>query len=81
MTPNQMRGQAVALYFLFANLLGLGLGPTIVAMVTDYVFQDDAAIGRSLALTSAILCPLAIVIMARGLKHVRSSIEGAQAWH
>jgi len=81
MTPNQMRGQAVALYFLGANLLGLGLGPTVVAMMTDFVFQDDAAIGKSLALTAAILGPLAIVIIASGRKHVLASIEEAQQWH
>ena len=81
MTPNQMRGQAVALYFLGANLLGLGLGPTAVALVTDFVFQDDAAIGKSLALTAAILGPLAIAIMASGRKHVLASIKDAQQWH
>tara|TARA_R110001592_G_scaffold357416_1_gene660612 strand:+ start:189579 stop:190871 length:1293 start_codon:yes stop_codon:yes gene_type:complete len=81
MTPNQMRGQAVALYFLGANLLGLGLGPTVVALVTDFVFQDDAAIGKSLALTAAILGPLAIGIIASGRKHVLASIEDAQQWH
>lgn len=81
MTPNQMRGQAVALYFLGANLLGLGLGPTVVALLTDFVFQDDAAIGKSLALTAAILGPLAIGIIASGRKHVLASIEDAQKWH
>lgn len=81
MTPNQMRGQAVALYFLGTNLLGLGLGPTAVALITDYVFQDDAAIGKSIALSAAILVPLAIIIIASGRKQVRASIEEAQQWH
>lgn len=80
MTPNQMRGQAVALYFLSANLLGLGLGPTAVAATTDYVFQNDAAIGQSLALTAGVLCPLAVVIMWSGLAAVKEAIEAAQHW-
>ncbi len=34
--PNRMRGQAIALYLLLAGLLGIGLGPTAVALVTDH---------------------------------------------
>jgi MFS family permease len=75
MTPNAMRGQAVALYFLGSNLLGLGLGPTVVAATTDYVFQDDAALGRSLALVAAVLVPLAIGIMLAGRKAAVVVIE------
>lgn len=81
MTPNQMRGQAVALYFLCANLLGFGLGPTVVAVATDYIFQNDAAIGQSLALTSTVLCPLGILIIWSGLRDVKASIENARQWH
>lgn len=32
MVPNEMRGQEVALYFLAASLIGLGFGPTVVAV-------------------------------------------------
>jgi hypothetical protein len=34
----------VAFYFLVANLVGLGLGPTLIAMVTDVDFHNDAAL-------------------------------------
>ena len=80
MTPNQMRSQVAALYFLSANLIGMGLGPTVVALMTDFVFQDDAAIAQSLALTAAIFCPLAMSIMWFGLKHVNAAIELADSW-
>ncbi len=80
MTPNQMRGQAVALFLLTANLLGLGLGPTVVAVLTDFVFRSDAALNKSLALASAILIPLAAVIMLSGLKQVRAAIAEAQTY-
>lgn len=80
MTPNEMRGQVVALYFLFANLVGLGLGPTVVAAITDYVFKDDLAIAQSLSLAAAIFCPLAIAIIAFGRKSVESAIADAGNW-
>lgn len=80
MTPNQMRGQAVALYFLGANLVGLGLGPTVVAATTDYVFRDDAALGKSIALVAAILVPLAVTILLMGTRARCRAIEEARQW-
>ncbi len=62
-TPNQMRGQVVAVYFLFLNLAGIGLGPTIVALFTDHVFHDDLAVGKSLMMLALIAAPLSAVLL------------------
>jgi len=78
MAPNELRGQLAALYFLCANLIGLGLGPTVVAATTDYVFASDAAIGKSLALCASVLCPLAVTIMWSGLAQVEQAISDAE---
>ena len=75
MTPNRMRGQAIAVYQLFANLIGLALGPTIVAVTTDYVFGYDAAIGKSIALSAALLCPLGGYLLWRSLPAIRKQLE------
>jgi len=75
MTPNRLRGQVAALYFLTANLIGLGLGPTVVAACTDYVFGYDAAIGRSIALCGGLLCPLGAFILWRGLPQMRQLLR------
>lgn len=75
MTPNRLRGQVVAVYSLVANLIGMGLGPTVVALMTDYVFGDDAAIGKSIALATAVLCPVAALILWRGRPAIRDLIE------
>ena len=48
-TPNQIRGQTMALYLLTISLLGLSLGPTAVALLTDYVFVDPAMIDWSIS--------------------------------
>lgn len=56
--PNQLRGQASALHFIFAGLLGLSLGPTMVALVTDYVFKDEHALGNSLVV---VILPVAVI--------------------
>lgn len=49
--PNNMRGQAISLYLLVAGLLGIGLGPTLVALVSDWVFRDDTKLHWALSAT------------------------------
>ncbi len=52
--PNMRRGQVSAVYLLAINLMGIGLGPTLPALFTDFLFADEARLGDSLALTAAI---------------------------
>ena len=75
MTPNRMRGQVMAVYGLASNLIGLGLGPTVIAMTTDYVFGYDAAIGKSIAVCAAVLCPLGAFILWRSLPAIKVQLE------
>lgn len=72
-TPNELRGQMTAIYFFVANLIGLGLGPTAIALITDYGFGDQQALGGSIAVLAAVAGPLSSVILAGGLAHYRHS--------
>jgi len=67
-TPNRMRGQATALFLFVFNIIGFGCGPTVIALITDHVFHDDARVGSALALATAILGPLSAWALLRGLK-------------
>ncbi len=78
--PNQMRGQISAIYVFLANIIGLGLGPTMVGVLTDHVFHNTQAIGYSLSVTSAILGPLGAVILLFGIKAYRRCLEDAETW-
>lgn len=49
MTPSSLRAQATAVYLFMINLIGLGIGPSAVAYLTERVYGDPAAVGRSLA--------------------------------
>jgi len=48
MMPNQVRALSSALFLFLINIIGLGLGPTIVALFNDYFFADENAIRFSL---------------------------------
>lgn len=67
-TPNQMRGQVTALWLFLFNFVGYGFGPTFIALITDYVFRDEARLGESLALASAVLGIIAISAIWYGMK-------------
>lgn len=70
-TPNRMRAQASALLLFCTNFFGLALGPSAVAMLTDFLFQDDTALHQSLALLPLLVCPLAAGLAWQGLAAFR----------
>jgi len=73
-TPNRMRGLVSAFYLFFLNLIGIGLGPTITALITDYVFGNDQALGYSIALMATTSGLLAAVFLWLGLKPFRAEV-------
>jgi len=75
LAPNQMRAQISALFLLVSNLIGLGLGTTLVALVTDKVFGSPLAVGHSMTIIDAIATALAAVLLFVGCKHFRASLE------
>ena len=77
--PNQMRGQTAAVYLFIVNLIGLGVGPTAVALVTDYVFADDLALKWSMLIVGSIANLAAIGFLAAGLKPYRETIQRMRA--
>jgi MFS family permease len=79
-TPNQMRAQVSAVFLLVTNVFGLGLGATMVALLTDYVFGAPALVNYSLALASVLVGVPALVCLILGLKPYRQSLKEADRW-
>ena len=79
-TPNHMRGQISALYLFTVNMIGLGLGPTIIALCTDFVFRDEMLLKYSLSLVGGITGIWAVLLLFSGLKPYRKCVDDAQAW-
>lgn len=80
-SPNEMRGLMAGCYVLSTNLLGLALGPASVALVTDYVFRDSLAVGKALSLVAAVVLPLAILLILRGIKALSLAESETSAAH
>jgi len=78
--PNSMRGQASAIYLFVVTLFGLGVGPTAVALVTDFVFHDDMALRYSLLIVTSLALLGGVLLLGMGLKPYRQSREHLQNW-
>lgn len=78
--PNAMRGQASAIYIFLVNLIGLGLGPTATALVTDYIFHNDDAIRYSLMINGGVAQLIAALFLWHGLKPFAESVERLKVW-
>jgi MFS family permease len=76
LTPQRLMGKVTAIYLLVFTLLGLGLGPTLVAAISDHFFTGPQAIGYALGSASGCLIVTALVM---AILLLRSSRRGGLA--
>ena len=79
LAPNRMRAQLMAVYLLFGNLLGAGLGPWLVAVFTDTVLGDPLAIRYSIALVGSFVILAGAAIVGLGARAMRLEAMGRKA--
>ncbi len=78
--PNQMRGKAAAIFLFVINLVGLGLGPQILPLVTDYVFRDGMQIHLSLLTVTVAAEAGAFALLLLALPRFRRAIAYRDRW-
>ena len=78
--PNPMRGQVTALYLFLFTMVGFGISPTVVALITDFVFHDEMKLRYSIALLQFVLAPAAAWVFWRGLKAYGAAVAETKGW-
>jgi len=85
LTPPALRGRLSGLYLFCTNMFGAGLGPLIVAMLTQHLFHDRAKVGIAMAivtptaaLTGAIILGLAWRRYAQLIAATEDSVDEAE---
>jgi MFS family permease len=73
-TPPDLRGKASAVYLIVVNVVGTIGGPLVVALITDYVFGDEQALGLSMAIFALLSGGAGVALFARGLGPMRRII-------
>ncbi len=76
-TPNTMRAQVSSITQFCSNVLAYLLGPLIIALFTDYIFGSPNQLHLSMALSTAVLGPLAILCVWQGMKPYQRAYERA----
>ena len=79
--PNRLRGQLIAIYLLFGNLIGQGGGPWLVAVCTDFVLGDPQLIRYSISAVSSVTVLTGAVILLAGLKPYGAHMLKVEAEH
>jgi len=74
-TPNRMRAQMSAIYLLVVNLVGIGFGPTVVALITDYGFENELAVGKSIVITAIVACSIGGFLLFKALKPFNEQVK------
>jgi MFS family permease len=78
--PNQMRGQAAAIFLFVINLVGLGLGPQILPLLTDHLFHDESRIHLSFLTVTATAEVMAFLLLLLALPRFRRAIAYRDRW-
>jgi len=79
-TPNRMRAQVGALSMSVITLVGLGLGPSVVGVLTSAVYGKDSAVRDSLLWVTLVGLAGAVALLAAGLAPYRRSVAYRAAW-
>lgn len=79
MMPNQVRALASSILLFILNLIGLSLGPALVAIFTDFVFHNENMIRYSLMLLFLIGGGFGLILSLSVLKPYRLVMESKQS--
>lgn len=74
-TPPRLRGIVASLYSFFAQLIGYGIGPTAIALVTDKGFGDPKMVGYSIGIVCCIASAVAAWMMFSALPHYKRMLS------
>lgn len=80
LVPAEMRAQGSAVYLFIVSAVGVGLGPTAVALGTDYIFGADTALRYALALTAGGSALGGVVLLHAGRVPYRTTLTYRARW-
>lgn len=78
--PAPMRGQIAALYTAVLNIVGAGLGPVAVGVLTDYVIGDASAIGTAIVATCVTASLAGLLLFRLGFASYAATRAAAENW-
>ena len=77
--PNELRGQMVAFYLISVSFLSYTFAPSLPAVISDYVFQSELALGKSISALAVVNYLIAAVCLGLSLKPYREALQMRRA--
>ncbi|MCP5178844.1 MAG: MFS transporter [Pseudomonadales bacterium] len=78
--PNELRGQMVAFYLVAVSFLSYTFAPSLPALVSDYVFHSEMALGKAISSLAVINYSIAFLSIAACLPAYRRALAEAERW-
>jgi MFS family permease len=78
--PAPMLGQVAALFAGVLNIIGAGLGPVAVGVITDYVLRDPSAIGTAIFVTCVSASVIGLLVFRSGFATYAATRADATDW-
>ena len=78
--PPTMRAQVVAFYYFVLNAVGFFVGPTAVALVTDFYFADESQLRYSMFVVALAVSVIGTFLLLYNLPHFRAAAREAKQW-
>ena len=72
-TPNQFRGQAIAIYIFVVGMINNVIGPISVGFLNDYLYQDAMAINKSMLTIAVVFGSVSSLILMNSIKYFNRS--------
>lgn len=72
--PASARARLLGFFLFVFTLIGQGLGPAMVASLTDYVFRDEAMLGYSLAVVVCLGALIALASFRAALRYLAPAV-------
>ena len=63
MTPSRMRGRIIAIYLLVVTMVGMGVGPLMIGILSDNVFKAKTGLAPSMAVVAFVGLILATIVL------------------
>jgi MFS family permease len=77
-TPNRMRGLVTSAYAFVLTSVGMGIAPSVIAIVTDRVLQDPMRVGVSLGWVCGISALLALPLLMGAARLYGARLEATK---
>jgi MFS family permease len=77
-TPNRMRGLVTSAYAFVVLSMGMGVAPTVIALITDYVLGDGRQLGTSLALVCGTCACASVPLLASAARRYGPRLAAVQ---